>query len=141
MDAGHHRHDRDPLRRELYGKAGAFRPKPYGVEYRTPSNIWIRSRDMRRCIFDLVQIAITKQTEGVNPDNLLVNIDYTIEEIINNGMHEQALAVVDKIYRDIYTRRFYVRYPNDLTVNQTRPFFLKRVVNSIEKEYSANAGE
>jgi hypothetical protein len=27
-------------RRKWYGQAGVFRPKPYGVEYRTPSNFW-----------------------------------------------------------------------------------------------------
>jgi hypothetical protein len=29
-----------PERARMYGRPGAFRPKPYGVEYRTPSNYW-----------------------------------------------------------------------------------------------------
>lgn len=31
-------------RRVMYGRAGAFRPKPYGLEYRVPSNFWIQDR-------------------------------------------------------------------------------------------------
>lgn len=38
--------DDDTRRRAVYGKAGAFRHKVYGVEYRTLSNFWLRSDDM-----------------------------------------------------------------------------------------------
>jgi hypothetical protein len=34
-------------RRDLYGMAGRFRPTPYGVEYRTPSNQWLYMNDLR----------------------------------------------------------------------------------------------
>lgn len=34
--------DPDPRRRVMYGKAGCFRPKTYGMEYRTMSNVWLR---------------------------------------------------------------------------------------------------
>ncbi len=49
--------DRDSRRRLMYGKAGAFRPKPYGVEYRTPSNFWIFNQDNRKEIFNAVRHA------------------------------------------------------------------------------------
>lgn len=51
--------DRDARRRELYGKAGAFRPKPYGVEYRTPSNAWLRNDGLRQAVYDHVAAACT----------------------------------------------------------------------------------
>lgn len=39
-------------RRDLYGKAGAFRPKSYGLEYRTPSNAWLKSEKTIAYVYD-----------------------------------------------------------------------------------------
>ncbi|OYV41139.1 MAG: hypothetical protein B7Z80_02685 [Rhodospirillales bacterium 20-64-7] len=47
--------DKDGTRRKLYGKAGAFRPKPYGMEYRVLSNRWLDSPDLTRWVYNTVQ--------------------------------------------------------------------------------------
>lgn len=44
--------DTDTERRELYGKPSAHRIKPYGGEYRTLSNFWIHSEELRTWAFD-----------------------------------------------------------------------------------------
>lgn len=45
--------DDDNTRRKLYGKAGAFRPKPYGLEYRTLSNAWCKNDPLVRQVYRL----------------------------------------------------------------------------------------
>lgn len=47
--------DPDPRRRSLYGKAGAFRPKSYGMEYRTPSNMWLVSDELQAWVCNAAQ--------------------------------------------------------------------------------------
>lgn len=43
--------DPNKVRRTLYGKAGAFRPKPYGMEYRVLSNAWLSSPILTRWVY------------------------------------------------------------------------------------------
>lgn len=50
-----HLWDRDQKRRELYGNAGAFRSKQYGVEYRPLSNAWVGDEKIEKWLFDTIQ--------------------------------------------------------------------------------------
>jgi hypothetical protein len=50
--------DSDRNRRLLYGKAGAIRDKPYGIEYRTLSNFWVKSKELAEMIHNQVVQAI-----------------------------------------------------------------------------------
>lgn len=56
--------DSDNKRSSLYGNLGAFRPKPYGVEYRTPSNKWVGNRRLYPLIFKLFEIGYREALEG-----------------------------------------------------------------------------
>jgi hypothetical protein len=43
--------DKDQTRRLLYGNPGAVRFKPYGVEYRVLSNMWLEREDLTRFVY------------------------------------------------------------------------------------------
>lgn len=50
--------DADTKRRAMYGCAGAFRPKPYGMEYRTLSNQWLKSEELTRYVYRQTRAAV-----------------------------------------------------------------------------------
>lgn len=56
--------DRDNRRRQLYGKAGAYRPKSYGVEYRVMSNAWLNDCKLREFVFQAAHEAFDSLLNG-----------------------------------------------------------------------------
>lgn len=59
--------DNDKKRRQLYGKAGCYRPKPYGLEYRTLSNKWLTSENLMRRVYSGAVAGVSDYFEnGVN---------------------------------------------------------------------------
>lgn len=51
--------DKGELRKQLYGKAGAYREKQYGVEYRTLSNFWIFNDRLIQWVWDNTSAAVS----------------------------------------------------------------------------------
>lgn len=56
--------DKDVLRSSLYGKPGAYRPKPYGCEYRVPSNAWLRDEATIAWVYDVCKIVFKLLCRG-----------------------------------------------------------------------------
>jgi hypothetical protein len=86
--------DRSPTaqaRRQLYGKAGCFRPTSYGVEYRTLSNFWCRHSDLVRLIYRLTRDCVKLYEKGF-ADKILDNLSgEMVQKAINTG--DVALAL------------------------------------------------
>ena len=74
--------DAGTLRRELYGKAGCFRAKSYGAEYRTLSNFWIFDDSLIQWAFDGTQRALEFVEKGNTID---VADGYRIQRCINTN--------------------------------------------------------
>lgn len=69
--------DKDDRRRSGYGKPGAFRVKPYGVEYRYPSNVWINTVEMQREVFEVCQRAFKDLVDGTYAPQIFVQKSVT----------------------------------------------------------------
>lgn len=84
-------YDNDKLRREMYGKAGAVRIKPYGVEYRTLSNAWLNSEKRMRWVYRAVIKGMTELMNG----NSLCDKWGDIQDIINMSDKHYAQRIIN----------------------------------------------
>lgn len=67
--------DSDTKRRSLYGAAGAFRSKTYGLEYRVLSNFWLKTPELMRWVYDQTSKAVRAYLGGFRvTDNQAVDI-------------------------------------------------------------------
>ncbi len=73
--------DPDTQRRSLYGKAGAYRPKPYGAEYRTLSNFWVWDNKLIEWVYHQTARAI----EFAKTHALSERDGVMIQQCINNN--------------------------------------------------------
>jgi hypothetical protein len=79
--------DKDEGRKKLYGKMGAYRPKPYGVEYRVLSNFWIFKPELIRWAWRATEAALASKVK-------VHELQPYIEEAINNGDKDMARMLV-----------------------------------------------
>jgi hypothetical protein len=87
--------DGDTRRRSLYGKAGSFRFKPFGVEYRTLSNFWIQTDELISWAYKETMNAI----ELINSGDIekVKEFSTEIEQAINTNNKELATTLLNKI--------------------------------------------
>jgi len=88
--------DKDDRRKEMYGKAGSFRFKNYGVEYRSLSNFWIVNDKLMKWAFNKTMEAIELVNTGVI-NYIINNYSDDIEECINLNNKEKAIVLIAKI--------------------------------------------
>jgi hypothetical protein len=94
--------DTDDERKAIYGKAGRFRFKSYGVEYRTLSNFWLQNNDLMGWVFDQTITAVN------NAPNYENSLSHTIESIINNNDKKEAIE---------FCKKYNIQIPEKVTIN------------------------
>lgn len=81
-------------RRKMYGKAGAFRPKPYGVEYRVLSNFWLQSDELIDFVYKNATIGFETFVTGHSLPKKYGNLP---RKIINSNNVKAASILCKKL--------------------------------------------
>lgn len=80
------------VRRQLYGQAGAYRPKDYGLEYRSLSSYWLQSEELIRYVYRQIHRAHERFV-----DKELDEEDrQVVAAFMNTGEHGKIGDVMDK---------------------------------------------
>ena len=90
--------DNGEMRKQLYGKHGAFRPKPYGGEYRVLSNFWTFDKKYITWVWNQTQAVLNDIKAGLSYSHLHDEVKQCIDKndkaLAKNLVHEYGLDLV-----------------------------------------------
>ena len=88
--------DEDTKRRQMYGAAGAVRPKEYGVEIRSPSNWWVTSVSRIEFTYECVRKAVEEWHTLVDKVS-----DAVIQDVLNNRNLREARNIINALKLEV----------------------------------------
>jgi hypothetical protein len=91
--------DDDIRRRELYGKAGSFRFKEFGVECRQLSNFWIHEDHLIKWVFDQTVKSVQIVLDG-NAKHYIDKYSTQVVEAINNNDKKLAKLLLTQLKKE-----------------------------------------
>lgn len=83
----------DNERRMMYGKAGAFRHKPYGMEARTLSSYFASTPELMKWVFDNTKEAVERALSGEEMPTELAELTRTVIDVADKN---KAKELCDK---------------------------------------------
>tara|TARA_R100001082_G_scaffold109297_2_gene86185 strand:- start:1783 stop:2613 length:831 start_codon:yes stop_codon:yes gene_type:complete len=93
----------DTMRKRFYGRAGSYRHKEYGIEYRTPSNIWLNSSDTMEWMFKQCSYVCNNVIRRLGIDDIpeaesIINDigEDFLQDIINQGFVDDAYDICER---------------------------------------------
>ena len=90
--------DSDVKRRSLYGKAGAYRPKPYGVEYRVVSNFWLSKDKYMKFVYEAVVKSLEASMKGLTVSD---DFELRLQEAINTSDVCEVRSLYNRITGEV----------------------------------------
>ena len=85
--------EKGSMRRRMYGKAGAYRKKPYGLEYRVLSNFWVFEEKLISWVFSSIHKTINNISEYHYHEDVQKAINRNDKELARRIMKDENIEL------------------------------------------------